>query len=30
MHLLDTTGRSVEDTAAGVRAWALRQVAASR
>jgi hypothetical protein len=30
MQLLDTTGRSVEDTAAGVRAWALRQVAASR
>jgi hypothetical protein len=26
MQLLDTTGRSVQDTAAGVRAWVLQQL----
>ena len=30
MQPLDITGRGVEDTAAGVRAWAVRPVAASR
>jgi broad-specificity NMP kinase len=30
MQLLDTGGRSVQDSAAGVRAWVLRQLAPSR
>jgi ribosomal protein L32 len=30
MQLLDTTGRSVEDTAAGVRAWVLQHLVASQ
>jgi hypothetical protein len=29
MQLLDTTGRSVQDTAVGVRAWVLRQLGSS-